>query len=208
MVPELRSSPRYPVSLRVDFPQGSDEATSLSRGGMFVRTERELPVGDLVRLALRLPDGEPPADVQARIVYKAPKRPVREPGFGVQFVAADEVFRARVHRYIESLLGNPKARLLSVARELLREKGWSQLYPRGVDGSYCLTYALRAAAGGDRDLYRAVLHSMGSHLDVEGCAHGGFDCHCAVIRWNDREGRTQHQVIAKLDEAIAAELQR
>jgi Tfp pilus assembly protein PilZ len=202
------------VSLRVDFPgdEGSraDEATSLSTGGMFVRTERELPVGALLPVALELPDGDPPAPVQGRILYKSKRRPRGvEPGFGVQFVAGDETFRARVGRYIDSLLRNsnvPTARLLSIARDLLREKGWSQLYPRGVDGSYCLTVALREAARDDRDLYRAALRSLGSRLDVEACAHGGFDCHCAVVRWNDREGRTQRQVIAKLDEVISAEL--
>ena len=214
MNPELRASPRYPVSLRVDFPgidaSRPDEATSLSKGGMFVRTDRELPVGSLVPVAIELPDGEPPVPTKGKILYKSRRR-AREPGFGVQFVETDQTFRARVDRYIDSLLRNPDAptlRPLSIARDLLREKGWSQLYPRGVDGSYCLTKALREAAGDNRELYRAILQSVGRRLDVEACAHGGFDCHCAVIRWNDREGRTRQEVLAKLDEVISAELQR
>jgi Tfp pilus assembly protein PilZ len=214
--PVLRASPRYPVSLRVDFPDDAsrvNQATSLSTGGMFVRTERELPVGALVPVALELPDGDPPAPIQARIVYKSPApgaktRPATS-GFGVQFVAEDAAFRARVTRYIDSLLRDPKApaaRLLSIARDLLREKGWTQLYPKDSKGSYCLTGALREAAGSDRHLYRAALRSVGSRLNVEGCGMGGFDCHCAVIGWNDTEGRTRQQVIAKLDEVISAEL--
>jgi hypothetical protein len=47
---------------------------------------------------------------------------------------------------------------------------------------------------------------LGSRLSVPACALGGFDCHCAVLRWNDREGRTKGQVIAKLDEVINAAL--
>jgi Tfp pilus assembly protein PilZ len=212
-----RRASRYPVSLRVAFPDGEgphvNEATSLSVGGMFVRTERDLPVGALVPVALELPDGDPPAPVQARVVYSAaaPKARARASarGVGVQFVAEDPAFRARVTRYIDSLLRDPRApaaRLLSIARDLLREKGWTQLYPRDANGSYCLSGALREAAGNDRELYRVALRSVGPRLNVAGCAHGGFDCHCAVIGWNDTEGRTRQQVIAKLDEAISAEL--
>jgi Tfp pilus assembly protein PilZ len=215
--PVLRASPRYPVSLRVDFPGGNgaraNEATTLSAGGMFVQTDRDLPVGGLVPLVLELPDGAPPAPVQARILYSSGAAKARARatarGFGVQFVAEDASFRERVSRYIDSLLRDPKApaaRLLSIARELLRDKGWTQLYPRDAKGKYCLSGALREAAGNDRDLYRAALRSVGPRLNVAGCAHGGFDCHCAVIGWNDAEGRTRQQVIAKLDEAISAEL--
>ena len=215
MNPVLRASPRYPVSLRVAFPDsdGIDEATSLSVGGMFVRTDRELAVGALMPVALELPDGDPPAPVQAKILYSSevPKARARKGrhGFGVQFVAEDTAFRARVTRYIDSLLRDPKApaaRLLSIARDLLRDNGWTQLYPRAANGSYCLSGALREAAGNDRNLYRAALRSVGTRLNVAGCEHGGFDCHCAVIGWNDAEGRTRQQVINKLDEAISAEL--
>src|SRR5207237_10323535 len=86
------------------------------------------------------------------------------------------------------------------------DKGWTQLYPGAATGSYCLSGALREAAGNDRNLYRAALRSVGPGLNVAGCEHGGFDCHCAVIGWNDAEGRTRQQVINKLDEAISAEL--
>ena len=53
MNPVLRASPRYPVSLRVAFDGDGarvNEATSLSVGGMFVRTDHELPVGETVQL--------------------------------------------------------------------------------------------------------------------------------------------------------------
>jgi Tfp pilus assembly protein PilZ len=213
--PVLRASPRYPVSLRVAFPgsDGIDEATTLSTGGMFVRTNRELAVGMLMPVALELPDGDPPAPVQAKILYSSDLPTARarkgRHGFGVQFVAEDPAFRSRVTRYIDSLLRDPKApaaRLLSIARDLLRDNGWTQLYPRAANGSYCLSGALREAAGSDRNLYRAALRSVGTRLNVAGCEHGGFDCHCAVIGWNDVEGRTRQQVISKLDEAISAEL--
>jgi len=179
---------------------------------MFVRTDRELPRGALVSVALEIPDGERPAPVEAKVVHDvAPSRsrassPAR--GVGVQFIAADDAFRGRLDRYIESLVARSKVpvRVLLIARDLLHESGWTQLTPREAGGSYCLTGALAKAAGEDRDAYRAALHSLGSRLSVPACAFGGFDCHCAVLSWNDREGRTKSQVIAKLDEVINAAL--
>ncbi len=210
------TQPRYPTSLRVAFSLAegflSDEATNISAGGMFVRTGRALPRGALVSVALELPDRERPAPVQAKIVHDvAPSRsptPSRTRGVGVQFIGADDAFRGRLDRYIESLVARSKVpvRVLLIARDLLHENGWTQLTPRELVGSYCLTGALSKAAGEDRDAYRAALQSVGPRLSVPACAFGGFDCHCAVLSWNDREGRTKNQVIAKLDEVINAAL--
>ena len=209
------TQPRYPTSLRVAFSSAegflSDEATNISAGGMFVRTDRELARGALLSVALEIPDGKTPAPVQAKVVHDVASRSrtsSRERGIGVQFVGADGAFRGRLDRYIESLVARSKVpvRVLLIARDLLHESGWTQLTPREPGGSYCLTGALSTAAGGDRDAYRAALQSMGPRLSVPACAFGGFDCHCAVLSWNDREGRTKSQVIAKLDEVINAAL--
>jgi len=97
-------------------------------------------------------------------------------------------------------------RLLSMARDLLRTHGWTQLLEREPGGSYCLTGALLAAAGEDEALYRRALRSIGERLNVPACSLGGYGCHCAIVGWNDQEGRTKHEVIAKLEEAIRAEL--
>ncbi|HEY4729577.1 MAG TPA: hypothetical protein VIH41_00505, partial [Myxococcales bacterium] len=131
------------------------------------------------------------------------------PGVGVQFVGGDDTFRARVDHYIESIPRQsrvPSVRLLSMARDLLRTHGWTQLLEREPGGSYCLTGALLAAAGEDEALYRRALRSIGERLNVPACSLGGYGCHCAIVGWNDQEGRTKHEVIAKLEEVIRAEL--
>ena len=208
---------RYPASLKVAFSgvpgSVSGEATNISSTGMFVRTDTELPVGAVVSVALELPDGEGPVPVHAKVIH------VRTPflsrslrlvlGVGVQFVGADDTFRARVHQYIESIPRKsrvPSVRLLSMARDLLRTHGWTQLLEREPGGSYCLTGALLAAAGEDEALYRRALRSVGERLKVPACSLGGYGCHCAIVGWNDQEGRTKHEVIAKLEEVIRAEL--
>ena len=210
------TQPRYPTSLRVAFsPAGgslAEEATNISAGGMFVRTDRKLARGELISVALELPDGQRPAPVKAKVIHDIPPVKTRpeaaERGLGVQFVAADDAFRSRLERYIQSLVAKSRApvRVLLIARDLLHEKGWTQLTARDDQGSYCLTGALAKAAGGDLDAYRAALQTVGPRLSVPACTFGGFDCHCPVLSWNDREGRTKKQVIAKLDEVIEAAL--
>ena len=208
-------APRYPASLKVSFSGGllSAETTNISTTGMFVRTSTELPIGAVVPVALELPDADPPVPVQAKVIHvRSPSlsRVTRlDPGLGVEFVDADDAFRARVGRYIESILRQsklPSVRLLSMARDLLRTHGWTQLLDRDPGGSYCLTGALIEAAGDDDALYRRALQSVGERLNVPACSVGGYGCHCAIIGWNDQEGRTQHEVIAKLEEVIRAQL--
>jgi len=206
----LRSAPRYPASLRVTLSgvEGllAEQVTNISAGGIFVRTERDLPIGTLLSMALELPDGDRPAPVQGKVVHARPSH--SETGIGVQFVSDDDAFRGRVDRYINEIIRTrtPAVRLLSIARNLLQEKGWTQLTGKSPRGSYCLSGALLEAAGDDDRAYRAALESVGQRLRVPGCPHGGFACHCAIVGWNDKEGRTKQEVIRKLDEVIGAEL--
>lgn len=61
----------------------------VSRGGLYVASARQLATGTWVKLSLELPDGLPPAEVDARVVYALePAEAVRvgrEPGMGVEF---------------------------------------------------------------------------------------------------------------------------
>jgi PilZ domain len=171
---------------------------------MFVHTDRDLSVGSLLSVEVELPDEKIPTPVQVKIVHAVPPHTAAQPGVGMQFVDADEAFRARLDRYLQSITARAGAplRVLLVARDLLHENGWTQLDARDAAGRYCLSGALAEAAGQDRGAYRAALRSIGARLDEPACTYGGLDCHCVVLRWNDREGRTQHEVVAKLDEVI------
>src|SRR5258708_21356032 len=210
----LRAAHRYPTSLNVALRQRagllSGKVTNISTGGMFVRAERTLRSGTVVSFALEFPDGEEPAPARAAVVYVAQSPEERSgAGHGMKFLDDGSTLRARGDRHIEAILREsktPVVKLLSVARDLLRAKGWTQLSPRNVEGRYCLSSALLQAAGEDDQAYQAVLQSIGAHLHTPACALGGFGCHCAVIRWNDAEGRTEKQVIIKIDEVIDAEL--
>jgi uncharacterized protein (TIGR02266 family) len=209
--PMLRAAHRYPTALKVAFVHSKGtvpgDALNISMGGLFVRTAARVPQGTVVQLAVEFPDGEPPAPARARVVHAATR--ARDPGFGMEFVEDREGLGARVHRHIESILGEGNVtalRLLTAARELLHANGWVQLTEHDGSRGYCLSGALLRAAGEDRRAYQTALRAVGSRLGLAACPHGGFDCHCSVIRWNDAEFRTHQQVIAKVDEVIDAEL--
>src|SRR5262249_25649272 len=175
---------------------------------MVVSAGRRARVGERLSGALETPEGDRPAAVEAKVIHVAPSAAaaarMSRRGFGAQFVHSDAAFRSRMDRYLQTIQQKSRVpvKLLLVARDLLFEKGWTQLTRKDSEGSYCLTGALARAAGGDKEAYRAALQSIGPRLGVPGCAFGGFGCHCAVLTWNDREGRTRGEVVRKLDEAI------
>lgn len=77
---------------------------NLSKGGLFLRTTRFLPMNTNLRLHLELPDGGGELTVLCRVAY------IREetdwgnvgqpPGMGIQFVDPDDDVRARVEKFI------------------------------------------------------------------------------------------------------------
>src|SRR5256885_12014592 len=120
---------------------------------MFVRTDRELPVGTTLSVGLELPDDQRPTPVKVKIVHAVAPRAhsaSSERGVGMQFVAADDVFRQRIERYLQSIAAKASApiRVLLVARDLLHESGWAQLDAHDSAGRYCLSGALAKAADG------------------------------------------------------------
>jgi uncharacterized protein (TIGR02266 family) len=212
-------APRYPSNVKVslvglpgDF---AGEATNISTTGMFIRTDTTVPVGAVLSVALELPHEDRPVPVHAKVIHvRTPaqalvRAPHLDPGVGMQFVGGDPAFQSRIDRYLESIPREsnvPAVRLLSMAKELIEKHGWTQLTEIDSEGSYCLTGALLKAAGDDDALYRRALRSVGERLGMPACAMGGYGCHCAVIGWNDQIGRTRHEVVAKLEEVIRAEL--
>jgi len=207
----IRTAHRYSTSLTVAFLQPPSEAPgsalNISTAGMFVRTDAPLQRGAVVDFAVAFPDGEPPAPARAKVAYVGTQGPVS--GLGMQFLDDSHGLRARVNRHIDSILrrGNVTTlRILESARDLLRQDGWAQLMIENAQGGFCLSGALRRAARDDRRGYEEAVRAVGSRLGISPCPHGGFDCHCPVIRWNDVDGRTHKQVIAKVDEVIDAEL--
>ncbi|MBK8481099.1 MAG: Hsp70 family protein [Proteobacteria bacterium] len=90
--PALREDPRLPVDWRAtircpDWASAEQlAATNVSRGGMFLRTDRRLSVGARVEVAVELPDGSRvPIQATVRHVNAAGSQaPEAEPGIGIE----------------------------------------------------------------------------------------------------------------------------
>ena len=85
---DQRQHPRHPIVLRVaysDQQQGLDATENLSRGGLFVQTERGFRVGEEVTVSLSFPGLLNPVQVTGTIAWVRPASPPSFPaGVGIQ----------------------------------------------------------------------------------------------------------------------------
>lgn len=104
--PTAHKSRRYP---RVGLPKGMlvawqgagvrvvSRAGTLGLGGLFIKTPKPLPVGEMVKLFFEVPGGE----VRARAVVRD-SQPGK--GMGVEFTSMGYEDRARLDRLLKRLL--------------------------------------------------------------------------------------------------------
>ena len=100
---EKRFSPRFLASFRVTLGDGAHQTLNVSASGMFVRSEEPPQIDEIVQVVLQLPDGKPPLQTQALVLHRVAKGGGQVPGAGVQFIGADDAFRARLDAYLATL---------------------------------------------------------------------------------------------------------
>jgi len=98
-----RFQDRFRVTLRIGERRTRHQALNLSASGCFVETETPPPLNQVVQVTLELPDGKPPAEVQGIVLHRLLPGSAQPAGAGVQFMAADDAFRARLDAYLEGL---------------------------------------------------------------------------------------------------------
>jgi Tfp pilus assembly protein PilZ len=102
-----RLMPRYLDRFRVTLESGQHkaqyESLNLSATGLFIQTEAPPAVDQIVHIILELPDGKPPAEVQAIVLHRILAGGEQPAGAGVLFIAADDRFRARLDAYLAHL---------------------------------------------------------------------------------------------------------
>ena len=94
---------RFRVTLGVGSHKAQKEALNLSGSGLFIETEAPPAMDEIVAVILELPDGQPPAEVQAIVLRRVLPGTAATAGAGVQFIGADDAFRARLDAYLEKL---------------------------------------------------------------------------------------------------------
>jgi uncharacterized protein (TIGR02266 family) len=104
---ERRALRRYPVKLAVRFGTvdqlRKENATNISAGGMFIKTEQPPPMNEVVQVTIDLPAGRP-IEAKATVVHRVTPEDARargcDAGVGVQFVETDDRFRERIDEII------------------------------------------------------------------------------------------------------------
>jgi len=81
-----------------------EDATNLSRGGIFIRSDDPPPTGTAVEVEIHLPDAGPPVTSNGIVVHQQLPAPGKTAGAGVQFLDASDAFRERIDRFMASLL--------------------------------------------------------------------------------------------------------
>lgn len=102
---EKRKQPRAVAELRVEYRTVgsfiSDYVTNISRGGVFVRTDRPLRIGTRVRLVFSLPGMPFPFDLSGVVRWVQTLAGDAEPGMGIAFDGIDGRIQKRIQAYVE-----------------------------------------------------------------------------------------------------------
>jgi uncharacterized protein (TIGR02266 family) len=164
---DRRIAPRRPLHLQVEF-ETFDEFVSaytlnVSRTGLFIPTEKFLPMGAVVSLDIALPENGPKIKAIARVAYVLDAAKAREmgrvPGMGMEFLDAEGVpFADQISKYLDDKASSandgrrrkPRATVLVIddsdsqrmaAIQCLRSSGFEVL--SAVDGLEGLGTAIR-----------------------------------------------------------------
>lgn len=94
-----------PVAYRTVSGFVTDWAVNISRGGLFINTQKPLAVGTPVRLIVSLPGTDFPFDLTGRVtrINESHSAPNQVPGMAIEFVNVDDEKRSRIEEFVERL---------------------------------------------------------------------------------------------------------
>ena len=101
---------RAPIEVRVDLKTGSESFAATTKnlgvGGLFVATDRQLPIGEQVTVELSLPDHVRPMPVAAEVrwVQTEDDRPF---GLGLRFLRPSLGLTVAIHGLLRNAVGSP-----------------------------------------------------------------------------------------------------
>jgi len=105
---EKRKEPRVPVRIRIQYETADrffeDYIRNLSLGGIFIETEKPLPVDTKLKIQLSLPEMEEPLIVDGVVVHTLHVGQHTEPpesGMGIRFSALDNESKQVLDGYLQ-----------------------------------------------------------------------------------------------------------
>ncbi len=75
---------------------------NVSNGGIFIKTDKPLPLNTTVMVKMNLPGDSETMDIQARVVWRNPSgaNNMFPHGMGIQFVTMDDAHRAKINDFV------------------------------------------------------------------------------------------------------------
>lgn len=102
---DKRESPRIATNIEVRFREKSSFVRSymlnVNKGGLFLRTDRPLPIDADVVMHVRLPDDEEVMTIQGRVVWINTKSKAFPAGMGIQFTEILSEHRDKIDAFVE-----------------------------------------------------------------------------------------------------------
>ena len=106
-----RKNLRAPIAARISCKDGTHYRTyitlNIGEGGMFVESDRPLPVGEIIEPDLLLPGLVDPLPLKGKVVYSVEEEREKHPqGMGIKFVDIDPETKTILSNYIQSYLSD------------------------------------------------------------------------------------------------------
>ncbi len=112
--PDRRGNSRHMIQLKVEYNRLNtffqDYTCNISQGGMFIKTEKQLPVGSSFELKLIVPELPKPLELKCEVrwVVKSgdvmDNAPSQSPGMGIRFVYDSDDDRRQIEIMVEWLM--------------------------------------------------------------------------------------------------------
>ncbi|MCB9540912.1 MAG: TIGR02266 family protein [bacterium] len=108
MAAEQRKAPRAPIEIKVEYRRLNafiaDYTRDLSRGGMFIETERPLASGDECLFTLHVPKLDEPITLRGVVRRVEAPGGHAPPGMGIELLFADDAERDALRQVVDGLM--------------------------------------------------------------------------------------------------------
>ena len=97
---DLRVTAQFHITFRTVDALVVAYSANLSRGGLFLKTNRLLPIGSVVSLVIRLPDGMGDLEAPCGVIFVRDGSDEQTAGMGLKFIDPDAAIQKRIEWFI------------------------------------------------------------------------------------------------------------
>lgn len=97
---ELRVSAQFHITFKTVDALVVAYSANLSRGGLFLKTTRAMPVGSVISLVIQLPDGMGDLEAPCKVIFTRDGADGQAAGMGLKFIDPDDIIQKRIEWFI------------------------------------------------------------------------------------------------------------